>query len=109
MTPEPITRPCPECGQPFVVLHGNQRRHPQCAQERILIDRRSRDRKRGKRPPKRQAPPTPTGNLRRDFVLAFPEMKAQLDRVAPTGGRLRARDYQSEALEDLPSLGRHLR
>lgn len=91
-------RPCLECGRELVPTHGNQRLHEHCkAARQAKRDRRQEALKPNRRrSPHRPAPrETPRVHYAADFLRALPALKAELERVAPLGARLTARDYRT--------------
>lgn len=93
-------RPCDECGQTFTPTHGNQTLMPECAQAR-----QNRHRRIQSQIPRSPNPPRPRkpliGAVAPDFLRELPSLRAELDRVAPLGSKLTARDYRSVPLTEL--------
>jgi hypothetical protein len=90
-------RRCCDCGEEFTPRHGNQKRDDACAaaaRRRTMQHCPKQERSAERQTRERRF------IYRADFLLAFPEMRAEFEAV--TGGRLQARDYRQTDPVELP-------
>lgn len=88
-------RACARCHTTFTPRSGNTRNCDHCGDLR----HRSQMPTKAVRPPRPRKPLiAPTAP---DFLRALPTLLAELERVAPLGSKLTARDYRSVPLADL--------
>lgn len=97
------SRPCLRCGVHFTPTHGLEKYDRECARlQQIDFGRNRRSRPERAKAKAHGKPRKPLiRDLAPDFLRAFPELVAELDRVAPLGSKLTARDYRSVPLTEL--------